>query len=151
MCNREFSVVCALLNYHPGGAYRRQWEFPLCREFCGDLPRKLADSLRQAGPTFSVTTIGGVVSTVVNFSRGRTMSRKHYRIIADAIGTIADGDARCVAAVAMADCPRPVVRQIRPGALSLGLRGDRMTTRELSALIGKEGLEHSPDTVAVRC
>jgi hypothetical protein len=32
------------------------------------------------------------------------MSRKHYRIIADAIGTIADGDARCVAAVAMADC-----------------------------------------------
>ena len=26
---RKFSVVCALLNYHPG-AYRRQWEFPLC-------------------------------------------------------------------------------------------------------------------------
>ena len=32
------------------------------------------------------------------------MSRKHYRIIADAIGTIADSDARRIAAVAMADC-----------------------------------------------
>ncbi len=32
------------------------------------------------------------------------MSRKHYRIIAGAIGTIADNEARQVAAVAMADC-----------------------------------------------
>ena len=32
------------------------------------------------------------------------MSRKHYRIIAGAIGTIADNHARWVAAVAMADC-----------------------------------------------
>ena len=32
------------------------------------------------------------------------MSRKHYRIIAYAIGTIADDSARRAAAVVMADC-----------------------------------------------
>jgi hypothetical protein len=32
------------------------------------------------------------------------MSRKHYRIIAGAIGAIADHDARRITAVAMADC-----------------------------------------------
>ncbi len=32
------------------------------------------------------------------------MSRKHYRIIAGAIGTIADNAARRIAAVGMADC-----------------------------------------------
>ena len=104
----------------------------------------------KRGPTFSVTTIGALCP-LLSISKGphnvqKTLSNyrrcyRHYRRWGRA--------PRCGGSYGRLS--RPVVRQIRPGAASLGLRGDRMTTRELSALIGKEGLlSIHPIRVAVR-
>jgi hypothetical protein len=66
MCKEKFSVVCALLNYHPGAHIVANGNSHYA-EFGGDLPRKLVDSLRQAGADILRYNHRGVVSTVVNF------------------------------------------------------------------------------------
>ena len=65
MCKEKFSVVCAILNYHPA-RISSPMGIPTMRN-SASLPRKLVDSLRQAGADILRYNHRGVVSTVVNF------------------------------------------------------------------------------------
>ena len=121
MCYNRLGVEANLRLYHPQVSIVRNGDHNAQNR--GRIARSFVDSLRQAGAGKSPLLSSGRCFDRREFLRGHTMSRKHYRIIADAIGTIADNAARSHCGRNYGRLSRPIVRQIRPGALSPSLRG----------------------------